>query len=61
MGEQMNEHDKAHVIAILIEAGSIDGAHHKQWAIDQALRMLIGADYETTFGLSDYWDKGIAP
>lgn len=57
----MNEHDKARLIAILIEAGSIDGAHHKQWAIDQALRKLMGADYEMTLGMSDYWDKGMAP
>lgn len=48
--------------------GTIDGAHHKQWVIDQMLRKMLGAkgykewvakmnsdpEYEP-------WDVGIAP
>jgi hypothetical protein len=26
----------------LIQVGQVDGAHHKQWGIDQALRLLFG-------------------
>ena len=61
MGEQMKEQDKERLIAILIEAGLIDGAHHKQWAIDQALRALLGVDYEFLSDVHDNWDQGIAP
>ena len=57
----MRKRDKERLIDILIDVGSIDGSHHKQWAIDQALRVLMGKDYETTIGLSYDWDKGVAP
>lgn len=48
-----------------------DGAHHKQWVIDQMLRILLGlAEYRewvdryNAFSIAnDYevWDEGIAP
>ncbi len=50
--------------------GGIDGAHHKQWVIDQMLRTLLGNDYEAKVieakagedGPDTYgWDEGIAP
>jgi hypothetical protein len=57
-------------IAMIQDVGDVDGAHHKQWLIDQVLRLLAGPDYENvvreimdgrdgpeTFG----WDVGIAP
>ena len=48
--------------------GSIDGAHHKQWVIDQMLRsLLVKEDYEDWVKEvnkdpeNDPWDVGIAP
>jgi hypothetical protein len=47
--------------------GMIDGTHHKQWVIDQMLRLLLGDRYETWVEAmnsdGDYlpWDRGIAP
>ena len=60
--------DKA--IQISLDYGQIDGAHHKQWVIDQVLRMLAGQTYATIIeeyrngidGPDTYeWDEGIAP
>ncbi len=53
-------------IGVLMSYGSEDGAHHKQWAIDQALRKLTGPAYAdmVTFYENDgeyKWDTGIAP
>lgn len=45
--------------------GQTDGAHHKQWVIDQMVRKLTGTHYEKW--RADYeasgveWDEGIAP
>lgn len=51
---------------ILVENGPIDGPHHKMWTIDQAIRVLLGDDYEAF--IKEYeqggryeWDTGIAP
>lgn len=56
-------------LALILKYGGIDGAHHKQWLIDQILRALTGDGYNKW--LSDYevdengdtytWDEGIAP
>ena len=35
------------------EDGQYDGAHHKQWVIDQMVRALTGCPYETVSAL-DY-------
>ena len=56
----MKEQDKEHLIDLLIEVGGIEGAHHKQWALDQALRVLMGESYEYLH-LVQEWDQGIAP
>jgi hypothetical protein len=41
--------------------GYIDGAHHKQWIIDQIARSLLGpCDYEA-WAAEEEWDVGIAP
>jgi hypothetical protein len=52
-------------IAVIQRFGGIDGAHHKNWVLDQALRCLMGpsayrawrGDIEEEY---DY-DEGIAP
>ena len=51
--------------AIALEYGHIDGAHHKQWVIDQMLRLISGSAYKTLMAYCDSagyeWDTGIAP
>jgi hypothetical protein len=48
----------------------IDGAHHKEWVIDQMVRALAGDQYETIVteacvgddGPDTYtWSEGVAP
>lgn len=52
-------------LQVAIECGSTDGAHHKQWAIDQIVRALTAEMYESF--VASYqseggeWDTGIAP
>lgn len=50
--------------------GGIDGSHHKDWVIDQMVRMLTGQVYEDVIKKicngedgpnTYYWDVGIAP
>ncbi|MDB5716166.1 MAG: hypothetical protein JWO15_3563 [Sphingomonadales bacterium] len=57
-------------VELAITYGSIDGAHHKQWVIDQMIRILLGDEYEKTIanakdgedGPNTYgWDEGTAP
>jgi hypothetical protein len=57
-------------IQLLLDYGSIDGAHHKMWTIDQALRILAGPHYEAIIRAWEYpegneqvyeWETGIAP
>jgi len=57
-------------IDFAVEWGGVDGEHHKDWCIDQMVRILAGDEYDNvvkdacagedgpdTFG----WDCGIAP
>ena len=57
-------------INIALEYGGIDGAHHKDWVIDQIVRTLAGNRYDTIIakacdgeeGPNTYdWDCGTAP
>jgi hypothetical protein len=48
------------------EYGYIDGAHHKQWVLDQVARSLLGDGYadwaNDPADMDCYeWDTGIAP
>jgi hypothetical protein len=57
------------VLSLIDRYGGIDGAHHKQWVLDQVVRVLAddydawmarhnqGADGPSTYD----WDVGIAP
>ena len=48
--------------ALIVRYGSVDGAHHKQWVLDQLLRILSGIAYnEMRTLLGDGWSEGIAP
>jgi hypothetical protein len=45
---------------VLLRDGQTDGAHHKQWVIDQALQCLLSEEaYEKL--TDENWEKGIAP
>lgn len=57
-------------ISLAYQYGTIDGAHHKMWVIDQMMRVLVGDGYDKIIaefcdgedGPSTYeWDCGIAP
>lgn len=50
----------------ILQSGGGDAAHHMQWAIDQALRTLMGEPRYEAWLLQLYkddysWDEGIAP
>lgn len=56
------------VLDLIVDYGSIDGAHHKQWVLDQIIRVIIGVNYEAfieAYMRNDEgnvaWDVGIAP
>jgi len=67
----MSNHERiANAISIAVQYGGIDGNHHKQWVIDQMVRVLAGDNYERIVadakmgvdGPDTYsWDVGIAP
>ena len=57
-------------LKVAFEYAQIDGAHHKDWVIDQMVRALTGDGYEVWVvehnqgedGADTYeWDEGIAP
>jgi hypothetical protein len=57
------------IIDLIGEYGGIDGAHHKQWLLDQILRVAldnygdwVGEYCDGEDGPNTYeWDTGIAP
>ena len=60
----------AAAIQLAVRYGGIDGSHHKNWVIDQIVRVLAGERYEQVVadakngedGPETYdWDEGIAP
>lgn len=66
------ENNVQDVIDLIASNGGVDGAHHKQWVLDQILQILMTPeeytkwvkDYEEsdpTFGVTYEWDRGIAP
>jgi len=44
----------------LIDGLTADGAHHKQWALEEALRELAPEEFEEA-KKSWGWDDGVAP
>ncbi len=57
-------------MSFIVEYGGIDGAHHKDWVLDQAIRILAGEEYKEIVRLAKLgvdgpdtysWDVGIAP
>jgi hypothetical protein len=65
-----HEERNAAAIALAVQHGGHDGAHHKDWVIDQMVRLLAGDQYERIVreakdgedGPDTYsWNEGIAP
>lgn len=57
---QIDDDVMRRITSELIDGLTIDGAHHKQYALEQALKMLVPdefADTKASWG----WDDGIAP
>ncbi len=57
-------------LAVADRYGGFDGAHHKQWVIDQMIRALTGDDYEEWVSTHNFgedgphtysWDEGTPP
>jgi hypothetical protein len=66
----MSEKRIADALEIAVQFGGIDGAHHKDWVIDQMVRALAGDRYDALVaeakagedGPETYeWEVGIAP
>lgn len=60
----------AGALGVIHKFGSTDGAHHKQWLLDQVLQSLTASGYKAWVkefqngedGPNSYeWDQGIAP
>ena len=54
------------IAAMIIDIGDTEGAHPKQWVLDQCLKVAAGEAYTTMtaiyFDLTGHeWDTGIAP
>ena len=59
--ERINE-----AINIIGRYGNCDGGSHKQWVLDQVLRVLLGDEYEDwrcdySSGGEYEWDEGVPP
>jgi len=52
-------------VSVAVEHRGVRGARHKQWVIDQMLRVLCGQAYTTVVGkieaAGEVWDEGVAP
>ena len=57
-------------IDLIVGYGGIDGSHHKDWCLDQTLRLLVGDKYDKLIesacngvdGPNTYeWNVGIPP
>lgn len=53
------------VLNLIRDFGGIDGEHHKQWLLDQIVRVLTVDEYHEWLALyrqgGSEWDAGIAP
>lgn len=48
-------------VNLLEDLSSFDGSHHKQYAIDQAIRLLLKDKYGRWKDARSDWDCGVAP
>lgn len=47
-------------MTIITNYSYVDGAHHKQWCLDQITRILLGDKYHI-YAAQNKIDEGIAP
>ena len=69
MSKEQKKIDEA--TRFILQWGGVDGGHHKQWTLDQVLRILAEDKYDDLVeeskerdedGEAQYeWDEGIAP
>jgi hypothetical protein len=65
-GEELMERIEE-ALGLILSYGGIDGAHHKQWTLDQVVQTLCTKEeYEAWLAVyeedGEYeWDRGIAP
>ena len=57
----MNKKECKKIIDLVIDALCIDGAHHKQWVLEELLRLLVPAGTFADLKESFEWEDGIAP
>lgn len=60
----VDHNDKTKLQAIVGMAaayGDVQGSHHKQWLIDQMVRVALGEKYKNFIKSVEDWDTGIAP
>lgn len=55
------DHIIAHAAAFILRWGTVDCGHHKQWVLDQTLRILTGTMYGEIIEALDGWSEGIPP
>lgn len=57
-------------IEMIEQYGGYDGGHHKQWVLDQVLRVLLADEYEAWVAAYEHggdgahtyeWETGMAP
>ena len=66
MSKDKNALGRLKIAEFIVENGSYDGEHHKQWVLDQVLRQLLGDNYkgfikDFMYECETIWEKGVAP
>lgn len=51
---EKSKNGSKNAVAAILRYGGIDGGHHKQWVIDQALRHILGDQYDAV--IAEYND-----
>ena len=49
------------ILDLIEQYGWIDGAHHKQWVLDQIVRKILAPNDYEKWAEACNWDCGIAP
>jgi hypothetical protein len=58
--EELSESLVRDIASTLIDGLTTDGAHHKQWALEEALRILVPDEFAECKS-SWEWEDGVAP
>lgn len=59
--ENIYKSDLNKIVNYLFEALSTDGSHHKQWYLEEILKMLINNKIFETSKKNWEWEEGVAP